>query len=164
MSRSVKSIIALVVCAVLAACAFAAFGFSKSFGAYANRSAGGKVIFFNFKPEGKDIWLDIANEYKRTHPGAYIDVKTPQSGEYEGELRAAVKSNPDAMPTLFQINGPVGYANWKDYTADLSKSPLYDALSSKGLALTDNGKPVACLLYTSPSPRDISGSRMPSSA
>ena len=26
------------------------------------------------------------------------------------------------------------------------------------------GMPTACLLYTSPSPRDISGSRMPSSA
>ena len=143
MSRAIKSVIALVVCAVLAACAFAAFGFSKSFGAYANRSAGGKVIFFNFKPEGKDIWLDIANEYKKGHPGVEIDVHTPQSRQYEDELSTAVRSNPDAMPTLFQINGPVGYANWKDYTADLSNSPLYNQLSNKGLALTDNGKPVA---------------------
>lgn len=142
MSRSVKSIIALVVCAVLAACAFTAFGFSKSFGANTDRSAGGKVIFFNFKPEGKDIWVEVANEYKRTHPGAYIDVKTPQSGDYEDELRAAVK-NPDAMPTLFQINGPVGYANWKDYTADLSNSPLYKQLSNPNLAIKDNNKPVA---------------------
>ena len=143
MSRAIKSVIALVVCAVLAACAFAAFGFSKSFGAYANRSAGRKVIFFNFKPEGKDIWLDIANEYKKGHPGVEIDVHTPQSRQYEDELSTAVRSNPDAMPTLFQINGPVGYANWKDYTADLSNSPLYNQLSNKGLALTDNGKPVA---------------------
>ena len=143
MSRSVKSIIALVVCAVLAACAFAAFGFSKSFGAYANRSAGGKVIFFNFKPEGKDIWVDVANEYKETHPGADIDVKTPQSNSYEDELRDAVKNNPDAMPTLFQINGPVGYAKWKDYTADLSNSPLYNQLSNQKLAIKDNNKPVA---------------------
>ena len=29
---------------------------------------------------------------------------------------------------------------------------------------TTQGQPAACLLYTSPSPRDISGSRMPSSA
>ena len=143
MSRSVKSIIALVVCAVLAACAFTAFGFSKSFGANTDRSAGGKVIFFNFKPEGKDIWIDVANEYKRINPGADIDVKTPQSNSYEDELRDAVKNNPDAMPTLFQINGPVGYAKWKDYTADLTNSPLYNQLSNKGLALTDNGKPVA---------------------
>ena len=31
-------------------------------------------------------------------------------------------------------------------------------------AIKWNGKYVSCLLYTSPSPRDISGSRMPSSA
>ena len=143
MSRSVKSIIALVVCAVLAACAFTAFGFSKSFGANTDRSAGGKVIFFNFKPEGKDIWVDVANEYKKTHPGADIDVKTPQSNSYEDELRDAVKNNPDAMPTLFQINGPVGYAKWKDYTADLSNSPLYKQLTNPKLAIKDkDSKPV----------------------
>ena len=143
MSRSVKSIIALVVCAVLAACAFTAFGFSKSFGANTDRSAGGKVIFFNFKPEGKDIWVEVANKYKETYPGADIDVKTPQSNSYEDELRDAVKNNPDAMPTLFQINGPVGYAKWKDYTADLSNSPLYKQLSNQKLAIKDNNKPVA---------------------
>lgn len=143
MSRSVKSIIALVVCVVLAACVFTAFGFSKSFGANTYRSAGGKVIFFNFKPEGKDIWVDVANEYKKTHPGADIDVKTPQSNSYEDELRDAVKNNPDAMPTLFQINGPVGYAKWKDYTADLTNSPLYKQLSNPNLAIKDNNKPVA---------------------
>ena len=143
MSRSVKSIIALVVCAVLAACAFTAFGFSKSFGANTDRSAGGKVIFFNFKPEGKDIWVEVANKYKETYPGADIDVKTPQSNSYEDELRDAVKNNPDAMPTLFQINGPVGYAKWKDYTADLSNSPLYKQLSNPNLAIKDkDSKPI----------------------
>ncbi len=147
MSRSVKSIIALVVCAVLAACAFTAFGFSKSFGAYANRSANGKVIFFNFKPEGKDIWLYIANEYKKDHPGVEIDVRTPQSHQYEDELSTAVnkaKGDPDAMPTLFQINGPVGYANWKDYTADLTNSILYRSLSDKykDYAVKDGNKVV----------------------
>ena len=143
MSRSVKSIIALVVCAVLAACAFTAFGFSKSFGANTDRSVGGKVIFFNFKPEGKDIWVDVANKYKETHPGAYIDVQTPQSNNYEDELRTAVKKDPDAMPTLFQINGPVGYAKWKDYTADLSNSPLYKQLTNPKLAIKDkDSKPV----------------------
>ena len=149
MSRSVKSIIALVVCAVLAACAFTAFGFSKSFGANTDRSDGGKVIFFNFKPEGKDIWLDIANEYKKDHPGVEIDVRTPQSHQYEDELSTAVKeakakNNPDAMPTLFQINGPVGYANWKDYTADLTNSILYRNLSDKykDYAVKDGNKVV----------------------
>ena len=33
-----------------------------------------------------------------------------------------------------------------------------------GLIIGENGKIEACLLYTSPSPRDLSTSRMPSSA
>ena len=36
--------------------------------------------------------------------------------------------------------------------------------SLEGSSFTDIPQAVACLLYTSPSPRDISGSRMPSSA
>ena len=35
---------------------------------------------------------------------------------------------------------------------------------ARGLTLTENGEYVFCLLYTSPSPRDLSTSRMPSSA
>ena len=48
--------------------------------------------------------------------------------------------------------------------------PLYESINSQGGVIKENKnekldpniKP--CLLYTSPSPRDISGSRMPSSA
>ena len=43
-------------------------------------------------------------------------------------------------PTLFQINGPRGYANWKDYCADLSNTELYKHLSDKSLAVTSGGK------------------------
>ena len=38
---------------------------------------------------------------------------------------------------LFQINGPVGYAAWKDYTADLKDTELYKHLSDKTMAVTD---------------------------
>ena len=44
------------------------------------------------------------------------------------------KSEP---PTIFQINGPVGYSNWKDYCADLKATKLYDMLSDKSLAVKD---------------------------
>ena len=145
MSRSVKSIIALVVCAVLAACAFTAFGFSQSFGANADRSANGKVIFFNLKPEATAMWEEVAKEYTK-QTGVTVSIVTPTGGQYEKRLKTEVekyKDNPDSMPTLFQINGPVGYANWKDYTADLTNSPLYTQLSNKNLAFMDNGKPVA---------------------
>jgi raffinose/stachyose/melibiose transport system substrate-binding protein len=44
--------------------------------------------------------------------------------------------NPDTAPSIFQINGPVGYENWKDYCTDLSKTELYNLLSNKDLAVT----------------------------
>ena len=47
--------------------------------------------------------------------------------------------------------------------------PIKDILSKidvpdENFAFSPMGRHIACLLYTSPSPRDISGSRMPSSA
>ena len=39
-------------------------------------------------------------------------------------------------PVLFQINGPLGYANWKDYCADLKGIELYKHLSDKTMAVT----------------------------
>ncbi|RIY25831.1 ABC transporter substrate-binding protein, partial [Bifidobacteriaceae bacterium WP022] len=101
MSRSVKSIIALVVCAVLAACAFTAFGFSKSFGANTDRSANGKVIFFNFKPEATAAWQEVAEKYTK-QTGVTVSINTPTGGQYEKGLKTAVekyKNNPDEMPT-----------------------------------------------------------------
>ena len=147
MSRSAKSIIALVVCAVLAACAFTAFGFSKSFGVNTDRSAGGKVVFFNFKPEATAEWEKVIAEYKR-EKGVTVSITTPTGGQYEKGLKSAVEyaesGHPEAMPTLFQINGPVGYANWKKYTADLTDSILYRKLSDKykDYAVKDGNKVV----------------------
>ena len=46
----------------------------------------------------------------------------------------------DNAPTLFQVNGPVGLANWKDYCADLSSSEIYNQLTSKDYALEEDGK------------------------
>ena len=40
-------------------------------------------------------------------------------------------------PTLFQVNGPVGLANWKDYCYDLSGSDIYSQLTSEDYALKD---------------------------
>lgn len=31
----------------------------------------------------------------------------------------------DEVPTLFQVNGPVGLASWKDYCYDLKDSDVY---------------------------------------
>ena len=49
-------------------------------------------------------------------------------------------------PTLFQVNGPVGLANWKDYCYDLSDSDIYKELTSDDYALKD-GDSVAGIGY-----------------
>lgn len=40
-------------------------------------------------------------------------------------------------PTLFQVNGPVGLANWKDYCLDLSSADIYSQLTTQDYALKD---------------------------
>ena len=49
------------------------------------------------------------------------------------------------------------------YVFDLNKN-LLNKISKRFNAISINNPDIACLLYTSPSPRDIGPSRMPSSA
>ncbi len=92
------------------------------------------IFFLNFKPEIADKYEAIAKQYKE-EKGIEVQVKTAASGEYEKTLTSEMaKSEP---PTIFQINGPVGYSNWKDYCADLKATKLYDMLSDKSLAVKD---------------------------
>ena len=55
-----------------------------------------------------------------------------------------------------------GCATYVENQASLEFEPIYPHADVR----TDNGSPTGgiCLLYTSPSPRDLSTSRMPSSA
>ncbi len=43
----------------------------------------------------------------------------------------------DEAPTIFQINGPVGFQSWKDYCADLKDTELYKHLIDKELAVKE---------------------------
>lgn len=96
--------------------------------------SGGEVYFLNFKPEVADVYQKIADEYK-AETGVTLKVVTAASGTYEQTLKSEIaKSDP---PVLFQINGPVGYAAWKDYTADLKDTQLYQHLTDKTMAVTD---------------------------
>ncbi len=91
-----------------------------------------EIYFLNFKPEIAEVYDAIAADYE-AETGIKVKVVTAASGTYEQTLRSEIaKSDP---PTIFQINGPVGYENWKDYTADLSGTGLYDILSDKSLAV-----------------------------
>ena len=65
-----------------------------------------------------------------------VKIVTAASGKYEETLKSEIAK--DDAPTLFQINGPVGYQNWKEYTADLKDTELYKHLLNQDLAITDN--------------------------
>ena len=64
-----------------------------------------------------------------------VTVVTAASGQYETTLMSEMEKS--EAPTLFQVNGPVGLANWKDYCYDLSGSKLYGELTSDSFALKD---------------------------
>lgn len=93
---------------------------------------GGKVYYLNFKPESDDTWQQIAAEYKEL-TGTEVKVVTAASGQYEATLTSEIVK--EDAPTLFQINGPVGYNNWKDYCMDLKDTDYYSWLLDKSLAI-----------------------------
>ena len=98
-------------------------------------SAGeGKVYYLNFKPEQADDWTALAAKYTE-QTGVPVDVQTAASGTYESTLKSEIAKT-DA-PTLFQVNGPVGLASWKDYCLDFSDTDVYKELKSDDFALKD---------------------------
>lgn len=105
----------------------------------------GKVYYLNFKPEVDEAWQEIAAAYTEA-TGVEVKVVTAASGTYEEVLRTEIAQ--EQPVTLFQINGPVGYQNWKDYTADLTDTDLYAALSDKSLAVTGEDGGVYGVPYT----------------
>ena len=97
----------------------------------------GTVRYLNFKPESTSIYESLAKEYEK-ETGVKVVIETAANNQYESTL--ASKMATDEAPTLFQINGPKGYENWKDYCADLSKTELYKHLTDKSLAVKSDGK------------------------
>ena len=53
----------------------------------------------------------------------------------------------DEAPTLFQVNGPVGLASWKDYCYDLKDTEIYKQLTSEEFALTNEDGSVPGIAY-----------------
>lgn len=93
----------------------------------------GSVYYLNFKPEADKAWQALATEYKN-ETGVDVKVVTAANNKYEETLTAEIDG--DTPPTLFQINGPIGYENWKEYCYDLKDTDLYSWLSDKSLAIT----------------------------
>ncbi len=116
-------------------CAVAAVTLSSCGGAKKNTV--GTVRYLNFKPEVASVYEELAAKYE-AETGVKVTVETAANGTYESTLTSKMATK--EAPTLFQINGPRGYANWKDYCADLSNTELYKHLSDKSLAVTSGGK------------------------
>ncbi len=103
----------------------------------------GSVYYLNFKPEQDAAWQALAAAYT-AETGIKVTVLTAASGTYEETLMAEMAK--EEAPTLFQVNGPVGLANWKDYCYDLSGSEIYKHLTSNDFALTE-GEAVYGIAY-----------------
>lgn len=103
----------------------------------------GQVYYLNFKPEADEQWQELAKAYTE-ETGVPVTVLTAASGEYEKTLKSEMAKS-DA-PTLFQVNGPVGLAAWKDYCYDLKDSDIVKGLTDESFALKD-GDATAGIAY-----------------
>jgi len=104
----------------------------------------GHVYYLQFKPEQDQQWQDLAKLYTEK-TGVQVDVLTAAEGTYETTLASEIAKT-DA-PTLFQVNGPVGLANWKDYCYDLSDAAITKELTSQDFALKDSDGKVRGVAY-----------------
>ena len=107
-------------------------------------SGSGSVYYLNFKPEQDQAWQDLAGIYTE-QTGVPVTVITAADGTYEQTLKSEMAKS--EAPTLFQVNGPVGLANWKDYCYDLSDSEICKQLSSEDFALKNDAGEVSGVAY-----------------
>ena len=123
---------ALLVCGLFAAC-------NRSNNPDTESGTGGsaakvkEIRYLNFKPEIAEVYDRIAAAYEKSS-GVKLIVETAASGTYESTLTARMATK--EAPTLFQINGPIGYSSWKEYCVDLKGTELYKHLKDKSLAVT----------------------------
>ncbi len=139
-----KKVLALgLAAAMMASLAVGCGGSSSSDSDKSSKEASGSVYYLNFKPEADEAWQELAEEYTE-ETGVPVTVVTAASGQYETTLKSEMGKS--EAPTLFQVNGPVGLASWKDYCYDLSDSDIYGELTSEDFALKD-GDSVAGIGY-----------------
>lgn len=133
----IKKLLAIALTTTLVASAFVGCGSKEksddATSTSANETTETEIYFLNFKPEIADVYKKIAEDYE-SETGVKVKVETAASGTYEQTLKSEIAKK-DA-PTIFQINGPVGYESWKDYCLDLKDTDLYNHLLDKSLAVT----------------------------
>ena len=138
-----KKVLSIVLAAAMIAGLTAGCGSDSGSGEGGSEEAKGKVYYLNFKPEADEYWQELAETYTE-ETGVPVTVLTAASGEYEKTLKSEMAKT-DA-PTLFQVNGPVGLASWKDYCYDLSGSDIAGELTDDSFALMD-GEKMAGIAY-----------------
>ncbi|MEE0653865.1 MAG: ABC transporter substrate-binding protein [Bifidobacterium criceti] len=132
MNRTMKTTVGLLAAAAMVV-PLAACGGGNS----GSSDGKGSVYFLNFKPEAADQWTALAAKYEK-EKGVKVKVQTAASGTYEQQLKSELAKS--EAPTIFQVNGPVGYQSWKGYTADLKDTAIYKDMNDQSLALTDGDK------------------------
>lgn len=136
-----KKILSIFLCVTMMTVLLAGCGGSSSgdkAGDSADSSGGdkakGKVYYLNFKPEQGDQWVALAKAYSE-EKGVEVKVVTAASNTYEQTLKSEMAKTDS--PTLFQVNGPVGLATWKDYCRDLKDTEVYKQVKSDDFVLKE---------------------------
>lgn len=121
----------------LAGCGGSSDSGAKSDDSSKGDAAKGSVYYLNFKPEVDEEWQALAKKYTEK-TGVEVKVVTAASDTYEQKLQSEISKS--SAPTLFQVNGPTGLANWKDYCLDLTGSKVLGELANDALKLEGDGK------------------------
>ena len=140
----VKKFLSVALATVLSVGMLAGCSNSNNSSGGSDSSEKGKVYYLSFKPEQEEQWKEIAKKYT-DETGVEVKVVTAASGKYEQTLKSEITKS-DA-PTLFQINGPIGYQSWKDYCADLTDTELNKHLLNQDLAIKGDDDKVYGIPY-----------------
>jgi len=119
-----KKIISLILCVICIVTLFTGCGEGKT----------ADIYFLNFKPESADAYKEIAEKYEE-ETGVSVKVVTAAANTYEQTLKSEIAKS--SAPTIFQVNGPIGYQSWKDYCLNIENSNFAKLLSDDTLAIRD---------------------------
>ena len=129
-----KGLVAFGLAAVMTASALTGCGGASDKKESGKKEAKGTVYYLNFKPEADAEWQELAKLYT-DKTGVKVNVVTAAANQYETTLKSEMGKS--EAPTLFQVNGPVGLASWKDYCYDLKDSDIAKQVTSDDFLLKD---------------------------
>ena len=122
---------------------------------------------FLFNPEEKSRGIDsIEQALKYGHGHAMVRIKGGKTLRFSTHLHCAYCDihYRDPVPNLFSFNSPLGACDTCRGFGRTIDIDLDKVIPNPRLTLEMGAIKPCCLLYTSPSPRDRTRSRMPSSA